>query len=237
MKVCVAHLQRKSFKTTTLRILDLISDPFLPFVCFLLFTFLFLIYTEPICPNTSPIGTENLATGEEVNPWASDPGFLPNSPLFLTKTPTLYCLPRWLWIPLYFIFGFFYLWIMLKVCVDDETVSSYCVKKHAIFINMHIKKHAIPKRSGALTFYPLDCQIKKMTTVNTTVAAWCQCIKIISIFCQITKNIFLVCCRILGVSLDVPWDANGWNCWYKRNYHTSQDPFLHWQTLVLKTLS
>ena len=50
---------------------------------------------------------------------------------------------------------------MLKLCVDDETVSSYCVKKHAIFINMHIKKHAIPKRSGALTFYPLDCQIKK----------------------------------------------------------------------------
>ena len=49
--------------------------------------------------------------------------------------------------------------------------------------------------------FPLDCQMgKKMTMANTVIAG-----KKYIFFCQISKKkIFLVCCRILVISLCVP---------------------------------
>ena len=43
-------------------------------------------------------------------------------------------------------------------------------------------------QSEALTSFPLDCQTKKMTTANTTIATWYERIEIIPTFCQLGKN-------------------------------------------------
>ena len=52
---------------------------------------------------------------------------------------------------------------------------------------------------------------KKMTTANTTIVILCEWIKIIPILGgQIGKKFFLVCCRILVISLGVPSDGRGW---------------------------
>ena len=49
-----------------------------------------------------------------------------------------------------------------------------------------------------------------MTTVNTTIVIWCEWIKIIPLIRLAKKNGFLVCRRILVISLCVPWDEKGW---------------------------
>ena len=49
-----------------------------------------------------------------------------------------------------------------------------------------------------------------MTTANATTAIWCEWIKIILFFGQISKKYFLMCHRILVISLWVPWDEKGW---------------------------
>ena len=70
-------------------------------------------------------------------------------------------------------------------------------------------QHAIPDClvRGTDLFSLILSNKKKMTTGNTTIAVWCEWIKI-TFFCQISKNIFF--CRILVISLYVPWDEKGW---------------------------
>ena len=46
-----------------------------------------------------------------------------------------------------------------------------------------------------------------MTTTNTTIAVQCEWIKIIpNFFVRLAKIFFLVYCRILAISLYMPWD-------------------------------
>ena len=51
-----------------------------------------------------------------------------------------------------------------------------------------------------------------MTTVNTTITILCDWVKIIlTFFLRLTKKyIFLVCCRILVISLCMLWDEKGY---------------------------
>lgn len=43
-----------------------------------------------------------------------------------------------------------------------------------------------------MSFFPLDCEMKKEMTTNITIAIWCKWIKIIFfVFCQIGRNIFV----------------------------------------------
>ena len=57
--------------------------------------------------------------------------------------------------------------------------------------------------------FPSDCQIKNMTTANTTMAIWCEWIKIIPIFVWLAKHriYFLVCHRIFVIKF---MRAVGW---------------------------
>ena len=63
-----------------------------------------------------------------------------------------------------------------------------------------------------------------MTTANTTIAAQCEWIKIV----RLAKIFFLECCRILAISLGVPWNEKGWKLLYdkeKENFrHSLGDP-------------
>ena len=64
--------------------------------------------------------------------------------------------------------------------------------------------------SGALTSFPLSCQIKKMTTASTRIAVQCEWIKMIPIiYVRPAKNIiqFLACHRIVVIGLCV-WEMN-----------------------------
>ena len=56
--------------------------------------------------------------------------------------------------------------------------------------------------------FPLKWSNKKMTTANTTIAIWCEYIKIIPIFLSDWQKIhnFMVCHRSFVVTLRVPWD-------------------------------
>ena len=58
--------------------------------------------------------------------------------------------------------------------------------------------------------FSLRLSNRKRTTANTTVAIQCEWLKIIPIFCQIDKKNVLLCCRILVISVCVPWDEKGW---------------------------
>ena len=71
-------------------------------------------------------------------------------------------------------------------------------------------KHAIPDCVVRGTdLFSLRVSDKKMTTANTRRAIQCEWIKIMPIFCQISKkSIFFVCCRMLVISLQVPWGEN-----------------------------
>ena len=87
-------------------------------------------------------------------------------------------------------------------------------------------KHAIPDYlvKGTDIFF-LWLSNKKMTTTNTTIAVWCEWIKIIPIFlsdCQ-KYNMFLVCHRISVISLCVPWDEKVENHWSSLGWGGSVD--------------
>ena len=62
---------------------------------------------------------------------------------------------------------------------------------------------------GSLTSFPLDYEIKKMRTVNITVAIQCERIKSISIFCQLGKTHIFWCAAVFVISLCVPGDEKG----------------------------
>ena len=64
---------------------------------------------------------------------------------------------------------------------------------HTTDVPQELLKYAIPIYSGALTFFPLDCQIKKMTSANTTMAVWLSESKLYLFFCQIGKKHILGC--------------------------------------------
>ena len=72
-------------------------------------------------------------------------------------------------------------------------------------------KHAIPDYLVRGTdLFSLRLSNKNMTTANTTIAIWCEWIKIIPILLSDwQKNFFLECCRILVISLCVPWVGKG----------------------------
>ena len=53
-----------------------------------------------------------------------------------------------------------------------------------------------------------------MTIANTTIAAWCEWIKIILNLSDCQKIYFLVCHRFLVISLCVPQDEKGWQLHY-----------------------
>ena len=47
---------------------------------------------------------------------------------------------------------------------------------------------------GALISFPLDCQIKKITTADTRIDVWCEWIKIIPIFLADQQEIYIFWC-------------------------------------------
>ena len=62
-----------------------------------------------------------------------------------------------------------------------------------------------------LTTFPLDCQILKNDNSqhNNSCPAWINQLYLFS-WPDWQKPYFLVCCRILVISLCGPWDAKGW---------------------------
>ena len=101
-------------------------------------------------------------------------------------------------------------------------------------------KHAIPDYLVRGTdLFSFQLSYKNMTTANTTIGIRCKCIKIMYIFCHIGKKLhfchiskkvyFLVCCRILVISLyvshemktvenrcpsDINWFLKIWFCFF-----------------------
>ena len=67
-----------------------------------------------------------------------------------------------------------------------------------------------------------------MTTVNSTGAVWCEGIKIILFFLSNWQKVyFVVCHRILVISLCVPWDEKGWK-WLVYSKASWQSLGGHW---------
>ena len=99
-------------------------------------------------------------------------------------------------------------------------------------------KHAIPDYLVRGTdLFTLRLSNIKMTTANTTIAVWCEWIKIILIFSQ-QKIHFLVCRKILSISLCVPQDEKGqkWLAWHFHIFHFNNGAWSSDKCLRLRPL-
>ena len=106
----------------------------------------------------------------------------------------------------------FYLWIS-RVRAPPTWVILTSVSWHTGGLQ-EFWKHAAPEYlvRGADFFSP-RLSNEKMTPANTTISFQDEWIKIIPIFVRSAKKIniyFLMCCRILVISLYVPWDEKCW---------------------------
>ena len=73
-------------------------------------------------------------------------------------------------------------------------------------------KHAVPDYLVRdINLFSLNFQMKQWQQASSTITIWSEWIKIIPIFLSDRWKIyFLVCCRILVISLWVPWDEKSW---------------------------
>ena len=95
-------------------------------------------------------------------------------------------------------------------------------------VSREFLKHAIPDylvRVSELFFLKLSKK-KQKTTANATMEVWCEWVKMVPNFLSDGQKIyFLVCHRILVISLCLPWDkmvANHWHMNVVKNQFTER---------------
>ena len=107
-----------------------------------------------------------------------------------------------------------YVWAPIQYagCNLSSAVPCLLSQQFSTGVPLEYLKHAIPDHEVRDTdLFSLRLPNKKLTIASKAIAIWCEWIKIILVYflSDWQKVYFLMCCRILVISLCVSWDEKG----------------------------